>query len=114
MTFQDDVLEDVEEIINGEFSYECIHTPKGGAAQPPFNCLKDETILHGDSVTEDISLEGVHITVLTSEVTAVKQWDSILLTGVDYEVVGNPYIDLGMAGTFAIDLRRGRLDETRI
>ena len=116
MTFQTQILEDMADIINGAFGLECIHTPKGGAAQPAFNCLKDEAILNGNSETLQVSEEDINITVITSEVTAVKQWDFITIDSVKYEVVGNPYINLGLVGSSVIELRRrkGTPAETKI
>ena len=116
MTFQTQILEDMADIINGDFSLECIHTPKGGVAQPAFNCLKDEAVLNGDSETLEVTDEDINISVITSEVTAVKQWDFITIDSVKYEVVGNPYISLSLLGSSVIELRRrkGTPAETKI
>ena len=114
MTFETDVQEDVEAIINGEFSRECIHTPRGGVAQPAFNCLLNNAPMHGDEVKPIVFEEDIGISVISSEVTAVKKRDFILVTGTSFEVINDPVIDLGFAGTSVINLRTERTRQTKI
>ena len=116
MTFKDDMQADIADIIDDtdEFGTEAIHTPQGGVAQPAFNCLIGESILHGDDEMGTIDDESIAITVITDEVTAVKIRDSITVNGTPYEVVNAPFTDSETSGTSVIELRRDRLNETLI
>ena len=49
MTFKTDVIDDISTFTNtNEFGTSIIWTPKGGVAQPAFDVILNENVLHGD------------------------------------------------------------------
>lgn len=108
MTFKTDVQDDIGDIIDDteEFGIEAIHTPQGGEAQPAFNVILGESILHGNDETGFVEQESVSVTAKTSDVTAVSYRDKITINSVDYEVVNDPYQDSEFKAVSIIELRR--------
>ena len=113
MTLKDDAQAAFAAIIYGGFSSVATHKISG-VSQSTFNCLVGEAILHGNEETGVINAENIHITVVTSDVAAVKIRQTINVNSLDYQVVNNPYADSEFSGASVIELRRERLNETKI
>ena len=116
MSFKDDAKEAIADIINSEFGDEIFHTPQKGVAQPAINCLLGDSEMHGDSHKSFVIGEEISATFITSEVLTVKSLDTMTLTEdlTEFEVVNAPYADSRFSGASVIDLRMGRLNETKI
>lgn len=107
MTFKTDAQADIAEIINDtdEFGLEAIHTPQGGSAQPAFNVILGESILHGnDDNDSSIEFESIFATAVTSDVVLVKKRDAIVINLIDYVVANDPYLDSEFSGTSVIEM----------
>jgi len=108
VTFKTDAQADIAEIINDteEFGVEVIHTPQEGVAQPAFNALIGESILHGNDEESTVEFESIFITVISSDVIAVKYRDALVFNSIDYVVANDPYDDSIFSGTSVIELNR--------
>jgi hypothetical protein len=122
MTFKDDVLSDLDVFFDeDEFADVVVWTPKGGVAQPSFNAIVDETILHGDDEQNlDVVPENIVVQAKTSDVSLVKLGDNFFITfsligvSTNYEVINNPYPDDEKSGVSIIDVRLPRRNKTKI
>jgi len=107
MTLKTDIISDISTFTNtDEFGTSVIWTPKGGIAQPAFDAILNEIILHGDpNQDQGVVQPDASINAATTDLSGIKEGDNISANSVNYETFGAAYLDLEKSGMSFVDLR---------
>lgn len=140
MSFKTDIADDIANTIYDldEFADSAVFTPKlfnflqdsfgftiqdssgntiedsGGATNVIFACFIGDNVMHGNSYTEDVEEELIEMSTPTSNVTGIKEFDTITANGIDYEVAGPAVLDSPTSNIAFVTLRRSLNNQTRI
>lgn len=115
MTFRDDIQSDIEEVFYDvdEFSESATwFSYATGITSQSFAGNIGEAIFHGDEETGIINRPSITLSSPIANIENVKKRDIITSGGVEYEAVGDTYIDSKLEFVGIINLRRKI--ETRI
>jgi hypothetical protein len=109
MTFQDDIQTDISDIIydTDEFAITATwYSKKTGITSQSFSCIVGEAVFHGDEETDIIHRERVSLSSPISNIEDVKKRDIITLNNIEYEAIGDTYLNSSSQNIGIIQLRR--------